>query len=90
MERDCVISLGAAQFLIDRLVENSDPSVVTLCGKCGLLAQPAAEGTHVRHKQAFCKNCGSGVAVRDMNSPFAFRLLLQELQAMSIAVRFEF
>ena len=54
------------------------------------MAQAAAEGTHVRHKQAFCRNCGSGEAVRDMRSPFAFRLLLQELQAMNVGVRFEF
>ena len=90
MERDSVISHGCAEFLRDRLLDNSDPSVVTLCGKCGLLAQPAAEGTHVRGRHATCKNCGSAASVHDMHSPFAFRLLLQELQAMSIAVRFEF
>ena len=90
MERDCLISHGAAEFLKDRLLDNSDPSVLTLCGQCGLPAQPPAEGTHVRHKEAFCKNCGDGSKVRDMRVPFAFRLLLQELQAMSIAVRFDF
>jgi DNA-directed RNA polymerase II subunit RPB2 len=128
MERDCLLSHGTAEFLRDRLLDNSDPSMLTLCGKCGLLAQPAAEGTHVRHRKPMCKNCdasrlrrlaggggGGGVAregqrgdydhlsgsikstdggaesaVVDMRSPFAFRLLLQELQAMSIAVRFEF
>jgi DNA-directed RNA polymerase II subunit RPB2 len=90
MERDCVISHGAAEFLKDRLLDNSDPSSLTLCGKCGLLAQPTAMGTHVRNKKAFCKNCGVGTHVKDMQSPFAFRLLLQELQCMNIAVRFEF
>ena len=90
MERDTLISHGAAEFLRDRLLDNSDPSYITLCGKCGLLAQPAAEGTHVRHKQAHCKGCGAGAKVHDMRAPFAFRLLLQELQAMNIAVRFEF
>lgn len=90
MERDALISYGVTEFMCDRLRDNSDPSIITLCGKCGLLAQPAAEGTHVRGRQAMCKNCGTGVAVRDMHSPFAFRLLLQELQAMSIAVRFDF
>ena len=53
MERDCLISHGSTEFLRDRLLDNSDPSIATLCGKCGLLAQPAAEGTHVRHKEAF-------------------------------------
>ena len=90
MERDSLISYGVAEFLRDRLLDNSDPSTLTLCGACGLLAQPEAEGTHVRGRQALCKNCGHGLQVRDMSSPFAFRLLLQELQAMNIAVRFDF
>jgi len=179
MERDCLLSHGTAEFLRDRLLDNSDPSIITLCGTCGLLAQPAAEGTHVRHRKPMCKNCdtsrrrasgrrstdermcpsgknhgsqcgtknangdhggggGGGndddnnnddddndnddddsvrsasceiqhvdthdkltnrererdikteSAVVHMRAPFAFRLLLQELQAMSIAVRFEF
>lgn len=90
MEKDLLISHGTSEFLRDRLLDNSDPSIITICGKCGLLAQPAAETTHIRHKQAFCKVCGTGEFVRDMQSPFTFRLLIQELQAMSIGMRFEF
>jgi DNA-directed RNA polymerase II subunit RPB2 len=90
MERDCVISHGASELLKDRLLDNSDPSVATICGACGLLAQPAAEATHVRHKEALCRNCDSGKCVKDMQCPHAFRLMLQELMAMNIAVRFEF
>ena len=91
MERDTLISHGSAEFLKDRLLDNSDPSVLTVCGACGLPAQPAADGTHVRHKQNFCRNCNrGGDTIRDMQTPFTFRLLLQELQAMNIAVRFHF
>lgn len=90
MERDTLISHGAAEFLRDRLLDNSDPSELTVCGTCGLPAQPAADGTHVRHKTNFCRNCGNGDNVRDMQVPFAFRLMLQELQAMNIAIRFGF
>lgn len=90
MERDCVISHGASELLKDRLLDNSDPSVATICGECGLLAQPAAEATYIRHKTAKCKNCDKGDCVRDMRCPHAFRLMLQELMAMNIAVRFEF
>ena len=90
MERDCLVAYGASEFLRDRLLDNSDPSSLTLCGRCGLLAQPAALGTHVRHKKPYCRNCGTGEHARDMQSPFAFRLMLQELQAMNIAVRFDF
>ena len=90
MERDCLISHGSAEFLKDRLLDNSDPSLLTICGSCGLLAHPSAEGTHVRHKKSHCKNCGETEKVCDMRSPFTFRLLVQELQAMSIAIRFDF
>lgn len=90
MERDTLYPHGAAEFLLDRMLDNSDPATMTLCSTCGLLAQPAAERTHVRHKMGCCRNCGESAKVYDMRTPFAFRLMLQELQAMSIAVRFEF
>jgi len=49
-------------------------------------------GMGVGDKEKKNKDAAGGVVakVHDMRSPFAFRLLLQELQAMSIAVRFEF
>ena len=91
MERDCVISHGGAAFLQDRLMDNSDPCIATICGAegCGLLAQPASEGTHIRNKHAFCSNCKTGDCVKDMACPYAFKLLLQELMAMNIAARIE-
>lgn len=90
MEKDCIISHGASEFLSDRLLDNSDPSIATICGKCGLLAQAPASGTRVRNRISYCRVCGTGEHVRDMRTPFAFRLLIQELQAMSIGMRFEF
>ena len=91
MERDCVISHGAAHFLQDRLMNNSDPCVATICGKesCGVLAHPAAENTYIRNKSAFCKKCNDGSCVKDMACPYAFKLLLQELMAMNIVARIE-
>lgn len=87
MERDCVISHGAANVLSERLFEQSDPFVATVCGKCGLLAHPAADKTLLRNKKAYCNNCKSGDDVRDVRMPYAFKLLLQELMAMNIATR---
>ena len=90
MERDTLLAHGSAQFLLDRLLDNSDASVLTICGTCGLLAMPAAEGTHVRNKVATCRQCGNGASVHDMHAPFAFNLLVRELQTLQVAVRFEF
>ena len=90
MERDTLISHGAAEFLKDRLLDNSDPSELTVCGKCGLIALPAAMATHVRNRKPLCKVCGNGDHARTMQTPFAFRLLLQEMQAMNIKLCFEF
>ena len=88
MERDCLLAHGAAEFLKDRLLDNSDPSVLTVCDTCGLLAMPSAEHTLVRNKRPVCKNCGAHAKVYDMHTPFAFRLLLQEMQGMGVGVRF--
>ena len=87
MERDCIISHGAANVLSERLFEQSDPFVATVCGKCGLLAQPAAEHTLIRQKKPYCRICKSGAMVQDIRMPYAFKLLLQELMAMNIAAR---
>lgn len=73
--------------LTERLFEQSDPFVATVCGKCGLLAHPAAEKTLIRNKKAFCNNCNSGEDVHDIRMPYAFKLLLQELMAMNISAR---
>ena len=87
MERDCVISHGSANFISERLFEQSDPFVATVCGKCGLLAHPAADKTLLRNKKAYCNNCKSSDDVHDVRMPYAFKLLLQELMAMNIAIR---
>lgn len=87
---NCLISHGASQLILDRLLDNSDPSLLTVCGKCGLPAQPAAEHTSIRNRQSTCQNCKSNHMVKQMHTPYSFRLLLQELQAMNIAVRFDF
>ena len=89
MEKDCTISHGAAQFLSDRMLGKLRP--VDHDAVRQVRAARAAGGrAHARAPQPLCRNCGTGEHVRDMHSPFAFRLLLQEMQAMSIGVRSEF
>lgn len=90
MEKDCLVSHGAAEVLKEMMLDKSDPSTATICGKCGLLAQPAAHKTHIRNRYAQCRNCRTEDGVHEIQCPHAFRLMLQELQAMNIAVRFDF
>tara|TARA_B110000046_G_C13024781_1_gene413281 strand:+ start:3346 stop:6933 length:3588 start_codon:yes stop_codon:yes gene_type:complete len=87
MERDCIISHGAANVLSERLFEQSDPFMATVCSKCGMLAQPVADKTLLRQKRPFCRACNDHTSVQDVRMPYAFKLLLQELMAMNIAAR---
>jgi DNA-directed RNA polymerase II subunit RPB2 len=73
--------------LTERLFEQSDPFVATVCGKCGMLAHPESDKTLLRHKHSHCRNCGTTNDVHAVRMPYAFKLLLQELMAMNIAAR---
>lgn len=91
MERDCLISHGAAEMTRDRLFFQSDPFPTVVCGKCGTLADRGNARQHKRYdykisesEEHYCRNCGTGAHVREMTLPFGFKLLQQELQAFHI------
>ena len=87
MERDCIISHGCANVLLERLFEQSDPFQTHTCAKCGLLCHSDAINMHVRGNQAWCNNCRSAEHTKLTRMPFAFKLLMQELYAMHITPR---
>lgn len=81
MERDCVISHGAAHFLNERLLDSSDKYAVHICDKCGLFT------THdVDTNEDYCRACDSSDAKR-VEVGYAFKLLVNELGAMCVSVR---
>lgn len=96
MERDCIISYGAAQFLKDRLFEQSDPYQTYACYECGLLAEHARPidtkvvGMSIRAEKPFCRNCKRSDTVRLIKIPYACKLLIQELMACNLALRLRF
>jgi DNA-directed RNA polymerase beta subunit len=91
MERDAIIAHGMAKFLKERLMECSDQYHTFVCGRCGLFARREDS----RNNQPFpdvddvyyCSTCNNYTDIHQIQIPYAFKLMIQELLAMSIAPR---
>ena len=83
MERDCIISHGAAAFLKERLMDQSDAYRIHVCQTCGLIAVANLKN------QTFecCKNPSERTKVVQVMLPYACKLLFQELMSMAVAPR---
>ncbi|KAI5134617.1 DNA-directed RNA polymerase II subunit RPB2 [Nematocida ausubeli] len=82
MERDCMISHGAAMFLKERLCDVSDKFEVFICNDCGLFcAGNKDRGLYL------CQLCGTRTNVSMVYMPYAFKLLVQEMMTMCISVQ---
>ena len=82
MERDCMIAHGASTFLKERIIDVSDKYEMFICKQCGLTI------IFNEQKNIFeCKKCKNYIEFTKIKIPYACKLLLQELQAMSIAPR---
>lgn len=70
---NCMIGHGTSRFLKERLYDQSDPYVATICNKCGNFS------TTRKH----CKACSTDDISR-INLPYVSKLVMQELNGMLI------
>lgn len=89
MERDCLISYGAANLITERLMISSDQFDVHICELCGLLGyatifNPEHKGRQHSHG-SWCQCCRSDKKMAQICIPYACKLLFQELQSMNVA-----
>ena len=82
MERDCMISHGAARFTRGRMYDASDKYSVYVCRKCGLIAS-YNDKMHIH----LCHTCSNRADFAYVEIPYACKLIFQELNTMNIAPR---
>ena len=82
MERDCVIAHGISEFTKERFMECSDQFRCYSCRDCGLLALG-----NPRENIWSCRGCGNTTNFSVIEIPYAYKLLLQELETMNISSR---
>ena len=70
-------------FLKERLFDSSDPYEVPVCGECGLFARKLRTTDNL-----ICDNCNNTKTIYKIKIPYAFKLLVQELQSIHITPRF--
>lgn len=83
MERDCLIAHGVSMVIKDRLLDESDGTVEYVCGnpKCGNVAMLDKRGV------LRCPVCGETGNIHPVQTSYAFKLLMDELKSMCVAMR---
>jgi DNA-directed RNA polymerase II subunit RPB2 len=96
MERDAFIAHGAREIVTNTFLERSDDYVAYACTKCGMLAcpprQPDPRMQHLpslRDTSGYCTYCRSSENVARFRTPYALKLMMQELTALGIVPRVE-
>jgi len=82
MEKDAMVSHGAAKFTRGRMYDASDKYSVHICKRCGLVASYNNE-MHIHH----CRTCDNRADFAYVEIPYACKLLFQELTTMNVVPR---
>jgi DNA-directed RNA polymerase II subunit RPB2 len=83
MEVECNWGHGTLHFLKERLMECSDNYRMFICKKCKNVAN-----VNTSRKIYICYNCDNRIDFSQIRIPYACKLLLQEIAAMSINTKF--
>ena len=92
MERDVMLAHGMSRFSRERLYDASDKYTMHICNQCGMIAS-FNNGNHRRSfaKDDFsihlCHTCDNTTDFSEVEIPYAYKLLSQELQAMNVGLR---
>ena len=102
MERDCVLAHGASYFLQESMLNRGDEYYVAVCNNSGTIAiyneaknifiSPFCDGplvfnTNIEDNQNIEVVTKFGRSFSIIKVPYAFKLLIQELQVMNIQMR---
>lgn len=82
MEKDAMVSHGAAKFTRGRMYDASDKYSVNVCKRCGLIASYNNE-MHIHH----CRTCDNRTDFSYVEIPYSCKLLFQELTTMNVVPR---
>ena len=82
VSHNCILSHGLSQFLKERMIDVSDHFKVNVCELCGLISS-------VNKKESIyhCKKCKNYSKFSEVHIPYAYKLLIQELESMGVASR---
>ena len=84
MERDCLIAHGASMVIKDRLLDESDGIDLFVCAQSGHIAWfDPKRRTYVSPIH------GDGAEVYKVQTSYAFKLLLDEMKSLGVAMRLE-
>ena len=84
MERDCLIAHGASMVIKDRLLDESDGIEMYVCAESGHIAwYDPKRRTYVSPIH------GDGAEVYKVQTSYAFKLLLDEMKSLGVAMRLE-
>ncbi len=84
MERDTLIGHGAAMVIKDRLLDNSDGTILYVCGNpdCGHIAIYDRKKGILR-----CPVCGNTTNIYPIETSYAFKLMRDELASLGVIMR---